>query len=325
MPSEFITNVQKISKIKKIWRWILKYSFRIVITTFLSIYLVGLSLTIDDILKIEVLIAEQNIEMAQIQATQYTIMDDVLIALKNKNEQSNAKIEDLANTVTTLGEALQQSDAQRNAKIEATLSRMAQKPTYDYLKSITVYLKGKAKDPTIKKGWGGTGVIIKVTKDETYILTNNHMCEWNEDSICYVEDIDTKVEYPITLVKSNHFDEDIQVVKFSGRIPGKQAVKGVADSKIQESVYMVGQNNGTPFVYGEGTVAGTYGDHDLLLQMSSTHGNSGSGIINKDGYLVGLLYAGQIISPTLWGIADVSHAICINSKVVRLMTAGIIE
>jgi len=316
--SEFITNV-KTSIFKKVLKWLGKYSFRLIIIPICFYAFVMQLQTINYVGTIATLIAEQNIEMYQIQAMQYTVMDNAISTINNK-------VEDLAVTTKTVADTVELASLQRDDKINATLKRLAQKPTYEYLKSITVYLKGKPKDPTAEHGrWGGTGLIIKVTNDETYLLTNKHMCEWEEDSICYAYDVDTKTEYPITLVKSNNFDEDIQVVKFSGHIPGKQAVKGVADSVIQEPVFLCGQNNGTPFVYGEGVVAGVWGDHDLLIQISSTHGNSGSGIINKDGYLVGLVYAGQILADGDRNIGDPSKAICINSRVVRLMVSGILE
>ena len=186
-------------------------------------------------------------------------------------------------------------------------------------------MRAKSKDIDKHDGWMGTGVVIKITKDATYVVTNNHICTWDADHICYVEDSETKTEYPISLVKSNHFGRDIQIVKFDGVIPGKQAVKGVANASIQDSVYMVGHNNGNLFIYGEGIVAGWDDEKNLEVQISSTHGNSGSGIINKDGYLVGLIFAGQILHDFPYTIGDSSKAICVNSEVVRLMVAGIIE
>jgi S1-C subfamily serine protease len=54
-----------------------------------------------------------------------------------------------------------------------------QKPSYNYLKNITVKIIGRAKDyetaPPGKRGWMGTGVIIAVTDKATYILTNRHV------------------------------------------------------------------------------------------------------------------------------------------------------
>jgi len=121
------------------------------------------------------------------------------------------------------------------------------------------------------------------------------------------------------LVKSNKFSHDIQVVKFSGAIPGKQAVKGLAYAEIQTPVYLVGHNNGNLYIYGEGIVAGWDSESNLIAQVSATHGNSGSGIINKDGYLVGLVFGSQFLADFPFTIGDSSKAFCVNSYVLRLM------
>jgi len=238
-------------------------------------------------------------------------------------EALDAKAEQLIEYVAAVQEKLND----RSQIIEDVLMSEVNKPKYDYLKSITVVLiEQNINDKT--RGSMGTGVIIKVSADETYIVTNNHVCDWAEDAVCYVKDGTS--QYPISSVKKNSLGDDIQVVKFSGKIEGKQAVIGLKESAIQDRVFMVGHNLGNPFLYAEGTIAGYQRKTDyLVVGMPSGPGNSGSGIITKDGYLTGLLFAGQVL-PVIalselgesievpLGAMDTSHGLCVNFKVLNL-------
>lgn len=185
------------------------------------------------------------------------------------------------------------------------------KPSYDYLKSMTVYLvERKIDDPT--KGAIGTGVIVKITEHVTYIMTNKHVCEWNEDSVCYVQ-VDDGSERMMKLIARADGDLDMQLAMILGTIEGKTAIKGVQESYPQDNVYMVGNNNGNPYMYSEGTVSGITRDGDLLVGMPSGPGNSGSGVFTQDGYLTGLLYAGQVFRVGIFPSLDNSHGICVKA------------
>lgn len=207
-----------------------------------------------------------------------------------------------------------------------TINNTLSKPSYDYLRSITVYIFASKKDDP-QHGWIGTGVIIDLNKGNTIILTNRHVMPNTDDMNYYV--VEDGKKYKLVNIKVSQDEKvDLSLNKVEGLIPGKRAVVGLTDTQPQDSVYMVGSNLGRPFLYAEGTVSGydSLDDNfDLIVGMPSGPGNSGSGVINKDGKLVGVLYAGSIISEEGIYQMDTSHGVCMNSKVLRLFLAGYIS
>lgn len=213
------------------------------------------------------------------------------------------------------------------------VSYALQKPSYEYLKNITVKLCAKAIDETKLSvgdphGWVGTGAIIAIDKDFTYILTNRHVMGNYGDGKYkyYVKEGDDK--YTVTAIKiSKNENVDLALVRINGHIDGKVAVIGFADVKAQDPVFLVGMNLGRPFLYSEGTVSGfdPEDNDELVIGAPIGPGNSGSAVINKDGKLVGLLYAGSIIEQDDYKEVDITHGLCVPIKAIRLFLAGYIE
>lgn len=252
----------------------------------------------------------QQIEKANIQRA--VTLADFLKDLDAKIQASEDKIK-----------ADEQLSLTRDTAIAGAFQNYAMKPTYDYMKSRIVYLVQTYENADMMSI--GTGTVIKVTDTETYILTNKHVCDFAEGSVCFV--YQDKEKYVITLVKQNEVDHDIQIVKTSKVVPGKQAVIGIKDVQPQDKVFMTGHNNGNPFLYSEGTVSGfDRRSGDLIVGMPSGPGNSGSGIFTQDGYLTGILYAGQMFPAVPFGAAmDTAHGICVNSQVLRLFLSEYFE
>ena len=306
---------------------VLKWSYRVIKYTFIISFSFYIFTSINGIKKDISILQNQNLEAYDINAEIYSqLITAINIVVAYAQEINNTSVD----RDITLVNFLQDLDNKIKAADEASLNRdkiiathieqAEQKPAYDYIKSMTVYLIEQMVDDDTK-GSIGTGTVIKVTDNETFILTNNHVCDWAENSICYV--YQNKIKYQITSVKKSEVDHDMQVVKTSVLVPGKQAVKGIKDVVAQDKVYMTGNNNGNPFMYSEGTVSGFMrGTGDLLVGMPSGPGNSGSGIFTQDGYLAGLLYAGQMFDSYPFGAAiDTSHGICVRSEVLRLFLA----
>lgn len=220
-------------------------------------------------------------------------------------------------------------------KVVDQVSNALSKPSYEYLKSITVVMNARSLDPDAlpgHKGWIGTGVIIAIDKDFTYILTNRHVVGEGEFPYdvtkfhYYVKDGDNK--YTFTPIKVSTVDDvDLALVRINGHIDGKRAVVGFGtEPAAQDDVYLVGSNLGRPNLYDEGQVAGYDEDSgDLIVDMPIGPGNSGSGVINKDGALVGLLYASAIIKDDDIEQLDTGHGLCMDIKTIRLFLAGYIE
>ncbi len=195
------------------------------------------------------------------------------------------------------------------------INEAIKKPSYDYLKNITVFIQAI----NVKKGYGwvGTGIIVKETADFTYILTNNHVSDGCEsENKCSVREDNTI--YNIEVVKRS-LNNDMVLIRVSGKITGKEVVKGFSTVKPQDRVFLVGHNLGRPFFYSEGTVSGydVNLEADLVVGLPAGPGNSGSGVVNKDGEIVGLLYAVNITGNFPYQTMDLTHALCVNSDNIQ--------
>lgn len=218
----------------------------------------------------------------------------------------------------------------QNKQDEVIIEEVVTAPTYEELKSHTVLLKRQElmKDesgvevPTFHSQ--GTGSVIKVTDDYTYIMTNRHVC--NIDAYaCYV-DIDGE-NLQLQYVRESE-TVDLAVWKYFGKLDGKEEIKGVASSiEVTEEVYFVGNYLGFGYIYGEGIVAGRSIDNDLFLQLPAMRGDSGSAIFNKNGEVIGVLYSCNITATTMSFIGSMidTHVNCIDSDNILLLIGDILN
>lgn len=232
-------------------------------------------------------------------------------------------IMDVRNNVCTL---------QKQAIMQETLNKNSIRPDYNILKSHTVFIIGCSGSTDVGEKlrwfknysdeeeasgcWAGTGVVIKITDTETYILTNNHVAGKTETNpIIYVENEQEKVQAEIV---KYHDYLDIAVIKVNKKLTNKVAIPGITSVFIQDPVYVVGHPLAVKYVYSEGVVAG-YRGVSMLLQIPCIYGNSGSGVYNKNGQLVGLVYALEVY-PGAVGIPEVriTHALIVDSESIQL-------
>lgn len=202
------------------------------------------------------------------------------------------------------------------------------KPTYDELKSHTVFIigcAGKKLDDSTKIEyllgeeedfcWSGTGSVVKITDTETYIITNNHVSGEDEPNVSlYVQDGNKKL---IATVVKHHPYVDMAVIKLQGKLEGKTAITKIASINMQDQIYIVGNPLHNKMIYTEGVMAG-YTDTSLLIQAPCIFGSSGSGIYNTNGELVGLVYALQMY-PGFMGIpmAQITHTVAVDSVHIK--------
>ena len=207
-----------------------------------------------------------------------------------------------------------------------------EKPSYEYLKSITVYIEGESiKRETNSEGkleikvkrWIGTGTIIKIKDNYTYILTNAHVAGKGLDNIAlFIENGLREIEAEI--VKYSEKDSiDLAVIKVNSKLKGKREVKGIGDSFPSDSVYLVGHHLGRKYVYGEGVFAGYQNIYDII-QIPTLFGNSGTGVCNSQGKLVSVIFA---INRVGFFNFDSAHGIAINSNSIKifLRKLGLLE
>jgi S1-C subfamily serine protease len=233
------------------------------------------------------------------------------------------QIEDLAKTQQYIID-------QNREKIEkeTTILNKIEKPTYEEIRSHSVWIEGCSggKDhdnevsfPVGENGmcWGGTGVVIKVTDTDTYILTNNHVTgKGQKDVKLYVEN--DKIHKLVKAeIIAQHSTVDAAVIKIKSELPNKKAIPGIATAQIQDPVYVVGNPLAIRDVYTEGIVAG-YEGVSMLIQMPCIYGNSGSGVFNQRGQLVGLVFALEMYHGFM-GIpeARITHSLVVDSVSIR--------
>ena len=232
------------------------------------------------------------------------------------------QLEDIAKTQSYI------IDQNRDKVEKETGKKSTTKPTYEEIRSHSVWIEGcsggadhdnELSFPIGEDGtcWGGTGVVIKSGYNETYIMTNGHVTGKGEKDVkLYVENDKTHKLIKAEII-AQHSKEDVAVIKIYANLPGKKAIPGIATAHIQDPVYVVGNPLGVRDVYSEGIVAG-YEDTSMLLQMPCIYGNSGSGVFNQEGKLVGLVYALEMYHGFL-GIpeARITHSLVIDSVSIK--------
>lgn len=189
------------------------------------------------------------------------------------------------------------------------------KPSYDYLKSVTVRIMGKDKEQR-DMAWMGTGTVVKVTKYHTYILTNKHVAPKGAYIAILSENND---ELATARVIANAKDVDLSLILVKGQLEGKQAIRGFGNITYQEKAYSVGMYLSCNYIYSEGTYAGSIQFSDekresMIINLPSAPGCSGSGVFNKHGEMIGVLYAGAMVNMFQ---SDTAKAICIKIEDVK--------
>jgi len=198
---------------------------------------------------------------------------------------------------------------------------------YNYMKDRTVIIFGESEDNsslnsslyarnTMKKttSWLGTGVIVKIDKEYTYILTNAHVAGKKRNGVQL--GVKDKNRSKSARIIKYHNNLDLALIRITGILEEKKAINKINTTKISEKVYVVGHPLGNMYTYGEGVVAGWKGLYQYI-QMPCMPGNSGSGVFNARGDLVAMLFA---IDGTLMGpfpLMDVGHGIAVDGVEIR--------
>jgi len=306
--NEFITNLKPTALIKKIYR----NSFKIIITIFFistfSYNILSLQEIKKDILFLHTSSAENLTATKTGSILLFRAMEILYEQLNTISDQQQFIID--------------QNRIKANQEATKNTSEKTTKPTYEELKSHTVLIYGCSSEEAVNEKlssntsssgmcWSGTGVVIKVTETETYILTNNHVAGKKEkDPILFVANESGKVR--AELVKYNDY-VDAAVIKITGKLEHKTPITKISYVNIQDPVYIVGNPLGNKMIYTEGVVAG-YTGISVLIQAPCIYGNSGSGIFNSNGELVGLVYALQMYNGFM-GIpeAQITHTVAVDA------------
>lgn len=212
-------------------------------------------------------------------------------------------------------------------KLSDTVKTSNEKPSYEYLKSVTVMIFQESKEePGTFHGSLGTGVILKNKEGHSYILTNKHVCNPEEGGPCFVIQKDngeiTKTEVKPFKVPANNYDA--QILESKTVIEGKTEIKGIAHAQPQDPVYLVGHHLGRPYIYGEGVFGGYEEKFIDVIQIPILWGDSGSGVFDKDGRLVALMFAGNAEEQEGIVVWDTAHGLAVDSDVIAYLCKGIL-
>lgn len=194
----------------------------------------------------------------------------------------------------------------RTREVENKLTVVQEKPSVEYLKSVTVYIFNFDKD-NLEFGSVGTGVVVEKKNGYYYILTNAHVCDDNSEGFCSVVVDGRNILLDKVKVSQNPF-VDLSLWKTNQEI-NKNKIKGISDNlKIGNNYFSLGNYRAFPFVYTEGTYVGNILGW-IAFNMPIAGGCSGSGIFNKEGYLVGIIHSGTSKEDSTKAIAMASDAI----------------
>lgn len=267
-------------------------------------------------------IESQQHELYELQVGQY-------IYLMNHIELNKAVLElgqqFLEKSLSELREVAITNDEKQlevNKLIYEELKNRTDKVPYEQLKDQTVVLFQKI--PYTNMGYLGTGVVVKITEDFTYILTNKHVVDRCDSNECIT--LDENYEKEIEVIKESSFEYDLALVRVAGKLLGKKSISKISVPQIQERVYMVGHNLGRRYLYAEGYIAG-YDEklgRSLVVGIPAGPGNSGSGIINAKGELVGLLYGGKLINHFPYKTYDTAQALCVDGRILKVFLKDIL-
>ena len=227
-----------------------------------------------------------------------------------RNRQATALLMRGQSLVLSFVEYYNEMNAERNNLLEEKLNKelknvapKEEKPSFEYIQSVTVRILNII-DKETNKGSVGTGTIVKITEDFTYILTNKHVAP-KGSNLLYV--IKNEKKYKAEVLK-NGLIRDLSLIRIVGKIPDTNVVKGFSKTKEQNKVYSVGMYLGAYDIYTEGTVAGWKAD-SRLMNLPCLFGCSGSGVFDKDGNMVAVVFAGSVYS--MFGGFDTAKAICV--------------
>ena len=218
------------------------------------------------------------------------------------------------------------SSVQKDINILASITQLIfdqeiKKPSYSYLKAVSVLIIQKtilSEEEKISISLG-SGTIIADKNGYFYILTNRHVCGLENLNGCYLINKEDNREIPLEFVKESDQTTDLALWRVTNNLRFYAVMKGFRKSYVTQRAFSVGQYLGIPYTYSEGTKSNIMDDYDMF-NMPTAPGCSGSGIFDKDGYMIAVIVAGNtlpVINFSIGRTMDTSKAIAINLKTIE--------
>lgn len=221
-------------------------------------------------------------------------------------------------TLLSINKSIENRNRENNKKLIKKIADIHYQPSYEYLKNVTVRIFRE--HPRLAGyGWVGTGTIVKITDDYSYILTNKHVAPINSKTNIYVGDSKEEL-IQVEVVKNSAF-EDLSLIRIVGKIKGKQVINGMNQAYPSDKVYSVGMYLANYYIYTEGTFAGNQ-ENSILINAPTSFGCSGSGVFDRAGSLVAVIHATNVLK---FIDTDSSKAVCVPISAIRLFLEGIYD
>jgi len=212
-------------------------------------------------------------------------------------------------SVSIVGGAVAYKAVVYSSSIMKQVNQMIKRPSYAYLKSVTVRIIQK----TEKGAFIGTGSIIEITDEYTYILTNKHVAPMTTEGVYIIDEYSNKTK---ATVLGNCFFADLSLIRIDGKIEGKTKIKKIGQIDYSNNVYSVGMYLGYNYIYTQGTMAGYDRENNFVMNMPGAGGCSGSGVFNVEGELVAVVFAGNWIKFPVQ--VETAKLLCINTWDIKM-------
>jgi len=299
----------------------------VMLLVFSNLFLIGenyyTNQKIDLMLETDIVFVDAIKGLREIDDSILEVNNNFLIGLEELHKTDESIVDGFGELVIDYVETRSQ-----HRQVKQVVKKDRLKPDYKYLKSVTVFLKGviEERDETGAVmgigGFTGTGTVVDIDEEYTYILSNNHVLNDSYNTRLFVEE--DGVDYEIEVI-ARHPTLDLALGRVEGTIANKVKVRGFSSSKPQDKVFLVGNPIGRKFNYGEGVFAG-YDREFSIVQIPVMPGNSGSGVFDQQGNLVGVVFALSGASMP-YGVAyDVAHGIIVDGQdVMEFLSKDVIK
>ena len=159
---------------------------------------------------------------------------------------------------------------------------------------------------------GCSGVVVKETKANTYVLTCKH-CIAEQMEETYVER--SRVQEYITRT-----DDDLAIAVVEGKVEGKQpVVMAKQNVAIHDEVFHTGFPNGIENSYSVKGKIVRYTKDWGWSTVKAIPGCSGGGYFNREGQLIGIIWGGMDMGGEVSMFTPIDHIQKFLSKVDPLM------
>lgn len=196
-----------------------------------------------------------------------------------------------------------------------------QKPSYSELVSHTIQIFN-IEDEAEMKGATGTGTVVKRANGLDYILTNAHVVSGaaKGNKIIAIVSLERRIFATATVVAvSTNEAVDLALITVPS-LENKEPITGLGFVEPQDNVYSVGFYLSKQYIYTEGTVAQISQDV-TIANLPCAPGCSGSGVFDRMGRLVAVVFAGSVVAGEGFAGFDTAKTIMIPSHAVKFFLA----